>query len=154
VADKKRKLKDVRRPDYETICGFGANILNDDLSSVTACHDACNRYGMDAVSASATLGWVCEAVEEGILTADDLDGVDMCWGNGDGAVELTIKMGSGEGCGAWLGNGVKHAAAHVGKDSDRFAVHIHGQEPAYHDSRFTSLMGVTYIADPTPGRHT
>jgi aldehyde:ferredoxin oxidoreductase len=33
-------------------------------------------------------------------------------------------------------------------------VHVHGQEPAYHDTRFTSLMGVTYIADPTPGRHT
>jgi aldehyde:ferredoxin oxidoreductase len=31
---------------------------------------------------------------------------------------------------------------------------VHGGEPAYHDSRFTSLMGVTYIADPTPGRHT
>ena len=45
-------------------------------------------------------------------------------------------------------------SAHVGKGSDRFAVHVHGQEPAYHDSRFTSLMGVTYIADPTPGRHT
>ena len=154
VRDKKRKLEDVRRPDYETICGFGSNILNDDLSSVTACHDACNRYGMDAVSSSATLGWVCEAVERGVLTADDLDGIDMRWGNGDGAVELTIKMGSGEGCGAWLGSGVKHAAEHLGKGSADFAVHVHGQEPAYHDPRFTPLMGVTYISDPTPGRHT
>ena len=33
-------------------------------------------------------------------------------------------------------------------------MHVHGAEPAYHDTRFTSLMGVTYIADPTPGRHT
>jgi aldehyde:ferredoxin oxidoreductase len=78
----------------------------------------------------------------------------MRWGNGEGALALTIKMGTGGGCGAWLGNGVKLAAAHVGKGSDEFAVHVHGGEPAYHDSRFTSLMGVTYIADPTPGRHT
>jgi aldehyde:ferredoxin oxidoreductase len=63
-------------------------------------------------------------------------------------------MGTGDGCGAWLGNGVQRAAAHVGKGSEAFAVHVHGGEPAYHDSRFTSLMGVTYIADPTPGRHT
>ena len=154
VKVKSRNLSDVRRPDYETIVGFGANILNDDVELVTACHDACNRLGVDAVSSSATLAWVCEAVEKGILSAKDLDGIDMTWGNGEGALALTIKMGSGEGCGAWLGNGVKRAAEHVGKGAGEFAVHVHGGEPAYHDSRFTSLMGVTYIADPTPGRHT
>jgi aldehyde:ferredoxin oxidoreductase len=154
VKVKSRGLSDVRRPDYETLVGFGANLLNDDLELVTACHDACNRLGIDAVSSSATLGWVCEAVERGMLSKDDLDGVDMRWGNGEGALALTIKMGTGEGCGAWLGNGVKRAAEHVGKGSEEFAIHIHGGEPAYHDSRFTSLMGVTYVADPTPGRHT
>ncbi|NVB84537.1 MAG: aldehyde ferredoxin oxidoreductase family protein [Kofleriaceae bacterium] len=154
VKVKSRGLSDVRRPDYETIIGFGANLLNDDIELVTACHDACNRLGIDAVSSSMTLGWVCEAVDKGILTKDDLDGIDMRWGNGEAALALTIKIGTGEGCGAWLGNGVKRAAEHVGKGSDAFAVHVHGGEPAYHDSRFTSLMGVTYIADPTPGRHT
>jgi len=154
VKVKSRNLTDVRRPDYETIVGFGANLVNDDIELVTACHDACNRLGIDAVSSSATLAWVCEATEKGILTAADLDGIDMTWGSGEGALQLTIKMGTGEGCGAWLGQGVQRAAAHVGKGSDDFAVHIHGGEPAYHDSRFTSLMGVTYIADPTPGRHT
>lgn len=154
VAVKSRGLKDVRRPDYETIVGFGANLLNDDIELVTACHDACNRLGIDAVSSSMTLGWVCEAVDKGLLTAADLDGIDMRWGNGEAALALTIKMGLADGCGAWLGNGVKRAAEHVGKGTDAFAIHIHGGEPAYHDSRFTSLMGVTYISDPTPGRHT
>jgi aldehyde:ferredoxin oxidoreductase len=154
VAVKSRGLSDVRRPDYETLAGFGANLLNDDLGLVTACHDACNRYGMDAVSSSATLAWVAECVDEGLITPADLDGIDMRWGNGEAALALTIKMGKGEGCGRWLQNGVKRAAEHVGKGSERFAVHVGGQEPAYHDPRFTSLMGVTYISDPTPGRHT
>jgi len=154
VAVPSRGLSDVRRPDYETIAGFGANLLNDDLEIVTACHDACNRYGLDAVSASATIAWACEAVEEGLLSPEELDGIDMRWGNGEGALALTIKMGKGEGCGVWLRHGSARAAKHVGRGSERFAVHIHGQEPAYHDSRFTSLIGVTYIADPTPGRHT
>jgi len=154
VRVKSRNLTDVRRPDYETIVGFGANILNDDIELIAACHDACNRLGIDAVSSSMTLAWVCEAVEKGILSAKDLDGIDMAWGNGEGALALTIKIGTAEGCGAWLGNGVKRASAHLGKGSEEFAVHVHGGEPAYHDSRFTSMMGVTYIADPTPGRHT
>jgi aldehyde:ferredoxin oxidoreductase len=154
VAVKKRGLSDVRRPDYETIIGFGAGILNDDLELVTACHDACNRYGIDAVSSSATLAWVCECVEQGLLSVAELDGIDMRWGNGEGALSLTIKMGSGEGCGAWLQHGVKRASAHLQRGSEQYAVHVGGQEPAYHDPRFTSLMGVTYISDPTPGRHT
>lgn len=154
VHSKKRKLDDVRRPDYETLIGFGANLLNDDLELVTACHDACNRYGMDALSASATLAWVAEAFEEGILSAADLDGNEMTWGNGEAALALTEKMGSGEGCGAWLRHGSASAAAHVGKGSEAFAIHVRGQEPAYHDPRFSSLMGVTFVADPTPGRHT
>jgi aldehyde:ferredoxin oxidoreductase len=154
VGIKKRGLTDVRRPDFETLVGFGANLLNDDLELVTACHDACNRYGIDAVSSSATLGWVAEAVEVGILSAKDLDGIDMRWGNGEAALALTEKMGKGEGCGAWLRHGVQSASKHVGKGSEAFAIHVHGQEPAYHDPRFTSLMGVSYSTDPTPGRHT
>jgi aldehyde:ferredoxin oxidoreductase len=154
VKVKSRQLSDVRRPDYETIVGFGANLLNDDIELVTACHDACNRFGIDAVSSSATLAWACEAIERGDLTTDELDGIDLRWGNGEAALALTIKMGTGEGCGAWLGHGVKRAAEHLGKQTSDYAVHVHGGEPAYHDSRFTSLMGVTYIADPTPGRHT
>ena len=154
VRVKDKGLTDVRRPDYETLCGFGANILNEDLELVTACHDACNRYGMDAVSSSATLAWACEAIERGLLTKDDLDGIDLRWGNGEAALALTIKMGEGDGCGAWLGQGVKAASEHLGKGSGEFAVHVHGSEPAYHDPRFSSLMGVNYVADPTPGRHT
>ncbi len=154
VKVKSRGLEDVRRPDYETIVGFGANLLNDDIELVTACHDACNRLGIDAVSSSMTLAWVCEAMEKGLLTAADLDGIDMRWGDGEAALALTTKLGTATGCGAWLGHGVKRAAEHVGKGTGAFAVHVHGSEPAYHDSRFTSLMGVTYIADPTPGRHT
>ena len=153
VAVKKRGLSDVRRPDYETIAGFGANLLNDDLEVVTACHDACNRYGMDAVSASATLAWVCDLVDEAILTKDDLDGIDMRWGNGEAALALTIKMGTGEGCGAWLRDGSARAAAHLGRGSERFAVHCTGRSLPT-TSRFTSLMGVTILSDPTPGRHT
>lgn len=154
VGSKKRNLKDVRRPDYETLVGFGANLLNDDLDLVTACHDACNRYGMDALSASATLAWVAECVEEGKLTPEDLDGIHMQWGDGEAALALTVKMGEGEGCGEWLRHGSKAAAEHIGKDTIANTITVRGQEPAYHDPRFSSLMGVTFVQDPTPGRHT
>ncbi|MEM9490755.1 MAG: aldehyde ferredoxin oxidoreductase C-terminal domain-containing protein, partial [Myxococcota bacterium] len=154
VRVKSSGLSDVRRPDYETLCGFGANLLNEDLNLVVACHDACNRYGIDAVSASATLAWVAEMIEIGLMKPDDLDGIDMRWGDGEAALKLTVKMGEGDGCGAWLADGSAAASEHFGDGTDAYAVHVHGQEPAYHDPRFSPLMGVTYTGDPTPGRHT
>src|SRR5262249_60922650 len=110
VKVKSRNLTDVRRPDYETIVGFGANLLNDDIELVTACYDACNRLGIDAVSSSATLAWACEAVERGDLSAADLDGIDLAWGHGEAALALTIKMGKAEGVGKWLGNALARPA--------------------------------------------
>jgi len=154
VAVPSRNLSDVRRPDYETLCGFGASLLVDDLPVVVACHDACNRFGIDAISSSSTLAWAAEAFEKGLLEAADLDGIEPRWGDGEAMLALTIKMGSGQGCGAWLGDGVARAAAHIGRGTEDFAVHVHGQEPAYHDPRFSALMGVGFVADPTPGRHT
>lgn len=149
-----RNLRDVRRPDYETLCGFGASLLVDDLPVIVACHDACNRYGIDAMSSSSTIAWALEACEKGLLGKADLDGIEPRWGDGEAVLALTEKMGKGEGCGAWLAEGVAAAAKHVGRGTEDFAVHVHGQEPAYHDPRFSALMGVTFIADPTPGRHT
>ncbi len=110
VKVKSRNLTDVRRPDYETIVGFGANLLNDDIELVTACHDACNRYGIDAVSSSATLGWVVRGGREGHPHRRRTSTASTCGGaTARPRSQLTIKMGTGEGCGAWLGQGVQRA---------------------------------------------
>jgi len=149
------KTDQVRRPDYETLCGFGANMLNDNLESVVMCHHICNNYGMDAVSAAATLGMVAELYEKGVLTIDDLDGIDLKWGNAEAIVEMTRRMATREGCGDLFADGCAKAAERLGSDAAReAAVHVHGQEPAYHDPKFSMSMGTGYVSDPTPGRHT
>jgi aldehyde:ferredoxin oxidoreductase len=38
--------------------------------------------------------------------------------------------------------------------SEIYAMHANGQEIPMHDPRADPMLGVTYIADPTPGRHT
>ncbi len=156
VAVKQRGLSDVRRPDYETLAGFGANLLNDDLGLVTACHDACNRYGMDAVSSSGDAGLGVPRRRSRASSLRPISTASTCAGatarrRSRSRSRWAPARAAARGC----GHGVKRAAAHVGKGSERVRrPRPGGQEPAYHDPRFTSLMGVTYIADPTPGRHT
>ncbi len=37
-------------PEYETLAGFGAQLLNDDLTAIAALNDLCARYGLDTIS--------------------------------------------------------------------------------------------------------
>jgi aldehyde:ferredoxin oxidoreductase len=144
----------VRRPDYETLCGFGASLLNENLESIVAAHNICNQYGLDAVSTPATIAFAAELLEKGIITREQIDGLDLRWGNTAAIVEATRKMAAMEGnFGKLFGNGIKRASELV-PGSEPYAVHVRGQELPYHDPKFSPSMGTNYLADPTPGRHT
>jgi aldehyde:ferredoxin oxidoreductase len=67
---------------------------------------------------------------------------------------LTEKIAKREGFGNILADGVKIAAKKIGKGSEKYAMHVGGQEIAAHDSRGGPGFAIGYGAEPTPGRHT
>ncbi|NLH47094.1 MAG: aldehyde ferredoxin oxidoreductase family protein [Myxococcales bacterium] len=142
------------KPEYETTSAFGSLLLNNDIEALFQVNDLLNRAGMDTISAGGTAAFAIECLEEGILTKEDLDGLDLKWGNAEAVVELIKKMIRREGIGDVLADGVKVAAAKIGKDAHRFAIHAGGQELPMHDSRFDPGFAIAYALEPTPGRHT
>jgi aldehyde:ferredoxin oxidoreductase len=94
-----------------------------------------------------------ECYEKGIISKEDTDGIDLTWGNASALVSMIEKMGKREGFGAVLADGVQKAAERIGKGSDKYAIHIHGMEPGYHDPRLYPVRGLGYIGLPRPGRH-
>ncbi len=144
----------AHKPEYETLCMFGTNCLNDDIESIIKVNDICNRYGLDTISAGATISFAIECYENGIITKKDTDGIEMTWGNHKSIVAMTEKLAKGEGFGAILANGVKVAAEKIGKGSEKYAIHIHGQELPAHDPKLGYHFATTYRLDPTPARHT
>jgi len=147
-------LEETHKPEYETCCSFGALILNNDLDAIFKINDLLNRAGMDTISAGATVAFVMECYENGILSRDDLDGIDLNWGNAEGVISLLEKMIQREGVGDLLADGVKKAAAKIGKGCEQYAMHAGGQELPMHDARFDPGFVVAYEMEPTPGRHT
>ncbi|ACM21602.1 aldehyde:ferredoxin oxidoreductase, bis-(molybdopterin)-oxotungsten-containing [Geotalea daltonii FRC-32] len=150
-------LKETHRPEYETICGFGAQLLNDNIESIFMVNELLNRAGIDTISCATTVNWAFEAYAKGILTQEDTDGLELTWGNHGALVALVQKIVAGEGIGAILANGVKKSAEHFGGEELAAPMHVHGQELPMHDSRSTSGgldLGVGYETEPTPGRHT
>lgn len=53
------------KPEYETSAAFGMMLLNDNLDSIIKANDICNRYGLDTISAGATIAFAIECYENG-----------------------------------------------------------------------------------------
>jgi len=144
----------AHKPEYETLCMFGTNCLNTNLESIIKVNDICNRYGLDTISTGATISFTIECYENGIINKKDTDGIEMTWGNHKAIVAMTEKLARREGFGAVLANGAKVAAEKIGKGSEKYAIHIHGQELPAHDPKLGYHFASTYRLDPTPARHT
>ena len=142
------------KPEYETLAMFGANCLNNNLESLIKANDICNRYGIDTISAGATIAFAIECYENGLITQKDTGGLELTWGNHRSIVTMTEQLARREGFGEVLADGVKEAAARIGKGSEKFAIHIHGQEVPAHDPRLGGSFGISYRMDATPARHT
>jgi aldehyde:ferredoxin oxidoreductase len=142
-----------RRPEYETTAMFGTNCLNNNLESIIKAGDICDRYGLDTISAGATISLTIECYEKGLITKKDTDGIEMTWGNHRAIVAMTEKLAKREGFGVVLADGVKVAAEKIGKGADQYAIHIGGQELPAHDPKHAFYFATSYRMDPTPGRH-
>ena len=59
---------ELRGPEYETMWGFGANILNTDLGFVVAANKLCDDYGIDTIAAGVSLSFAMELYEKEILS--------------------------------------------------------------------------------------
>ncbi len=151
-------LRETHRPEYETICGFGAQLLNDDLESIFIVNEMCNRAGIDTISCATTLNWAFEAFEKGYITEQQTGGVSLAWGYGDSVIEMVRQITQNVGFGRYLKDGVREAVKKLNiKQIDCSAMHVQGQELPMHDSRNKEGglgLGVGYEVEPTPGRHT
>jgi aldehyde:ferredoxin oxidoreductase len=142
------------KPEYETLAAFGTMTLVDDVEAIIKANDLCNRYGLDTISAGATVAFAMECYERGLLSPQDTEGLDLRWGSAPGMIAAIEKLGQREGLGHVLADGVQRAAAVIGQGAEEFAVHIHGQEIPMHDPRYLPTLATSYWLDATPGRHT
>jgi aldehyde:ferredoxin oxidoreductase len=142
------------KPEYETLAMFGSNLLNDDLPSIVKVNEICNNLGIDTISVGATIAYAVECYENGLLTRQQTDGLELKWGSAAAIVALTEKIGKREGFGDVLADGVWAAWKKLGRIGTEYAVHIQGEEIPAHDPKFTPGIASTYWLTATPGRHT
>ncbi len=138
-------------PEYETIIGFGPNLLNDSLESIVDLGELCDRYGMDTISTANTIGLAFHLFEKGVITEKETNGVVLNWGDVDVIEQFVNLIGRREGMGDVLAQGSRRFAAQFGAEED--AVQVNGLEVAYHDPRGVSGMALSYATSPRGACH-
>lgn len=146
-----RKSHKRKGPEYETMIGFGPNLWLNDPVFATLMGELCDRYGLDSISASGTIGLAYHLYQLGRITKADTGGRDFCWGNRAPVAELLGEMASRQGFGASLAKGSLALARQFGSEAE--AVQVKGLEAAYHDPRGASGMALVYATSPIGASH-
>jgi aldehyde:ferredoxin oxidoreductase len=138
-------------PEYETIAGFGPNLGIDDLEAITMLGEWCDRYGMDTISLSNTIGLAFLMFERGLMTKGDADGFELRWGDAEMVLGLVHQTAKREGFGELLAEGALALATRFG--NPELAAQVNGLEVAYHDPRGASGMALVYATSPRGACH-
>ena len=123
-------------PEYETISLLGPNLGVFDTDQITEWNDLCGRMGLDTISTGATLAWIMEAGEKGLLETD------LSFGSSSGITETIQAIAHRQGQGDELAQGTRRLSAKFGGAD--FAIQIKGLDMAGYDPRGAWGQGLSY----------
>ncbi|OFZ06241.1 MAG: aldehyde:ferredoxin oxidoreductase, partial [Bacteroidetes bacterium RIFOXYC12_FULL_35_7] len=97
----------VEGPEYETAASLGScpGIFNPEWTIEANFY--CDTYGICTITWGTILGFVMECYENGILNKERTGGIDLSFGNEEGAMEILHQLARGEGFGKIAGLGVR-----------------------------------------------
>lgn len=140
-------------PEYETVAALGSNCGVDDIVAVAKGNELCNKYGLDTISTGAVIAFTMECYEKGIISKKETGGVDLRFGNAEAMINLIEMIAKRKGIGDILAEGSKRAAKEFGKDAERLAVQVKGEELAMHEGRVKGMVGFAYAVSPIGADH-
>jgi len=140
-------------PEYETIFAFGGEVGNTEIGSLVAADAFCDQMGLDTISTGVAIGFLMELFERGIVSADEIDGLEARWGDHAVIMALIEKISKRIGIGELLGEGVKRAAKLIGRGAERYAMHVKGLELPGYEPRAAKAHGLSYATSNIGGSH-
>ena len=140
--DRARYKKKSGGLEYENAYAFGPMCGINDLDAVNYANFLCNEHGMDPISLGASISAAMELFEEGVITLEHTNGMDLSFGNADALTKLTEMTATGEGFGVDIGLGAVRLCAKYGRPE--LAMAVKGQEFPGYDARAMKGMGLAY----------
>lgn len=140
-------------PEYETTNTLGAMCGVSDMNAITKANYLCNDYGLDTISAGATIAFAMECYQRGILTNQQTNGLPLEFGDAETVISLVEKIARREGIGDLLALGTRRMAQILGGSSQHFAMQVKGLELPAYDPRAAKITGLGYSTAARGGDH-
>ncbi|MBW1961425.1 MAG: aldehyde ferredoxin oxidoreductase family protein [Deltaproteobacteria bacterium] len=140
-------------PEYETIGALGSLCEIGDIKAIAKGNELCQQYGLDTISAGVCIAFAMECFENDILSKSDTEGLELTFGNAEAMVKLIEMIGSRQGIGDILAEGVLGAAQKIGNGAEKYAMHVKGQEIPMHEPRGKASLALAYTTSPTGADH-
>jgi len=123
-------------PEYEGVSAMSSVIGQEDPACTVVLANLVDRLGLDVNESGWAIGWVMECYQKGLLSKDQLDGLEMNWGDAEATATLLRRIAGRKGFGDVLAEGVKRAAENIGGEALNCAVFtMKGASPRGHDHR-------------------
>ncbi|BAI60690.1 tungsten-containing aldehyde ferredoxin oxidoreductase [Methanocella paludicola SANAE] len=138
-------------PDYDSTVAFGSQCGNDNLEAIAQANILCDQYGLDTVSAGATIAWAMELYEKGIIDKLDTRGVELSWGNHEAMTSMVPKIATRSEFGAVLADGLDEAAKKIGRGSEKYIQCVKNLDLPGIEARGSKGMALGYATDNRGG---
>jgi aldehyde:ferredoxin oxidoreductase len=140
-------------PEFETLCSFTSRIGNRDLPFALEMNTYLNQMGLDSISTSEVIGWIMECQEKGLISADDLDGLRLTWGEKEKIREVVEMITFRRGIGDRLANGAKRMSESFGDEARKLVMQVKGLDVICGDPRGIKAYGLTYAVSSRGADH-
>lgn len=145
------KILNTEGPEYESIWALGNDTGVMDLAAIIKANHLCDELGMDTISMGATIACAMELYEKGYVKDEDLQGLDLSFGNAAAMVEAVWRTAYKSGFGKYLALGSKRMAEIFG--APELSMSVKGLEMPAYDPRAIKGIGLTYATANRGGCH-
>jgi aldehyde:ferredoxin oxidoreductase len=140
--------------EYETLSTFGSYCGVDDLAAISYASQLCNAYGVDTISAGATIAFAMNCYEQEILTSADTGGIELRYGNAEAMIQvLQDTLNRATPLGEMLAEGSARAAQKIGKGAEDLVVTTKKQELPAHMPQAKRSLALIYAVNPFGADH-
>ena len=138
-------------PEYESIWALGNATGVMDLEAIIKANHYCDEFGMDPISLGSTIAAAMELNERGYIPKEDLQGLDLRFGNAAALVEAVWRTAFKVGFGKYLALGSKKLCEIYGHPE--ISMSVKGLEMPAYDPRGAKGIGLTYATANRGGCH-
>ena len=107
---------------HDNTGGWDANVMLPGYDIQVYLTPYVDELGLDSEDVSGVVAWMMECYQRGLISKEELDGIDLTWGNLPAICKLLKKISYRDGIGDVLAEGLKLAPPRMKKEMARYAI--------------------------------